>query len=232
MLPVFLPSDGLNFPDPDQADKDGLVAIGGDLSRERLLRAYAMGIFPWYSDDTPILWWSPDPRCVLFPHELHVSRSLRRTLARGHFTITFNRAFEQVIRQCRTVPRPGQNGTWLVEEMVAAYTDLFYKGFALSVETWLDGRLVGGLYGVHLGSVFFGESMFHCAPDASKAAFAHVCRWLADNGCSMIDCQQTTPHMLAFGARELPRGDFLKRLRAALFEPPIQVRLLEYLTRS
>ncbi len=221
MLPVFLPVEGAHFPDPDRADPEGLVAIGGSLSYERLLRAYSMGIFPWYDAATPILWWSPDPRCVLLPQDLHVSRSLRRTLKANHFTITLNRAFAEVIRNCSQAPRPGQNGTWLVPEMIEAYIDLHRRGFALSVEAWLDGALVGGLYGVRFGSVFFGESMFHTVPDASKAAFVHMCRWLIQNGCTLIDCQQTTRYMLRFGAREMPRREFLRRLSNAILDPPI-----------
>lgn len=229
MLPVFLSADTLNFPDPGRADSEGLVAIGGDLSVDRLLRAYTMGIFPWYSAGTPILWWSPDPRCVLLPGDLHVSQSLRRILKRGEFTITFNQAFEQVIRQCAATPRQGQNGTWLLEEMIQAYINLHHKGFALSCEAWHEGQLAGGLYGVHIGSAFFGESMFHAVPNASKAAFAYLCEWLGANGCSMIDCQQTTRHMLGFGAQEMPRKRFLNRLRSALLDPPLQVKVLEYL---
>ena len=221
MLPVFLPKEGAHFPDPDQANPEGLVAIGGSLSHERLLRAYSMGIFPWYGADTPILWWSPDPRCVLLPQDLHISRSLRRTLKTARFTITLNQAFAEVIRRCAESSRPGQSGTWLVPEMIAAYIGLHQRGFALSAETWLNGELVGGLYGVHLGGVFYGESMFHSEPNASKAAFVHICHWLAQNGCTLIDCQQASRYMLHFGARNMPRHEFLRRLSNAILDTPI-----------
>ena len=221
MIPVFLPPDGAHFPDPAQADREGLVAIGGSLSYERLLRAYAMGIFPWYSAETPVLWWSPDPRCVLFPRQLHISGSLRRALASRRFSVTVNHAFSDVIQQCSSVPRPGQNGTWLMPEMIEAYINMHERGFALSAEAWLDTALVGGLYGVCIGSVFFGESMFHHVPNASKTAFALLCQWLGSNGCTLIDCQQTTRYMLRFGAQEMPRREFLRRLSMAILDTPI-----------
>jgi leucyl/phenylalanyl-tRNA--protein transferase len=200
------------FPDPAEADPDGLLAIGGDLSPQRLITAYAGGIFPWYSKGSPILWWSPDPRLVLFPHALHVSASLKRTLNSGRFRFTLDLAFGQVIRACAQAPRPGQDGTWIVPEMVVAYEALHALGLAHSAEAWLDGELAGGVYGVALGSVFFGESMFCSVPNASKALFATLVRWLGARGCTLIDCQQTTAHLLRFGAQEVPRREFLSLL--------------------
>lgn len=204
------------FPDPSEADPDGLLAIGGDLSPRRLVTAYAHGIFPWYAEGSPILWWSPDPRLTLFPAELHVPASLRRVLNSGRFRFTLDAAFGRVIRACAAAPRPGQDGTWIVPEMIAAYEALHGLGFAHSAEAWLEGELVGGVYGVALGGVFFGESMFHTVPNASKALFATLVRWLAGRGCSLIDCQQTTPHMLRFGAREVPRREFLRLVTEGL----------------
>lgn len=214
------------FPDPSEADPDGLLAIGGDLSPRRLLRAYAQGIFPWYSQNSPILWWSPDPRLTLFPRELHVPGSLRRVLNSGRFRFSLDKAFGQVIRACAAAPRPGQDGTWIVPEMIAAYERLHALGAAHSAEAWLGDELVGGVYGVALGSVFYGESMFHTEPNASKAAFATLVRWLEERGCSLIDCQQTTPHMLRFGARELPRREFLRLVAEGLCADALSGRWL------
>jgi leucyl/phenylalanyl-tRNA--protein transferase len=207
------------FPDPEEAEPDGLLAVGGDLSPQRLLAAYASGIFPWYGEDSPILWWSTNPRLTLRPERLHLSRSLRRVLNRGTFTFTMDTAFGTVIRACGAAPRPDQQGTWIVPEMVDAYTALHDLGYAHSVEAWRDGELAGGLYGVSLGSAFFGESMFHAVPDASKAAFAVLVRQLARWGFTLVDCQQTTAHMLRFGAEELQRFRFLTMLREAMSRP-------------
>jgi leucyl/phenylalanyl-tRNA---protein transferase len=204
------------FPDPAEADPDGLLAIGGDLTPERLVAAYAHGIFPWYATGSPILWWSPDPRLTLFPAELHVPGSLRRVINSGRFRFTLDQAFGQVIRACAHVNRPDQDGTWIVPDMIAAYEELHALGLAHSAEAWQNGELVGGLYGVALGSVFFGESMFHAKPDASKALFVKLVRWLGSRGCSLIDCQQTTPHLLRFGARELARREFLRLVAEGL----------------
>ncbi len=204
------------FPDPVEADPDGLLAIGGDLSPQRLVAAYAHGIFPWYSKGSPILWWSPDPWLVLFPQNLHVPASLKRTLNSGCFRFTFDQAFGQVIRACATAPRPDQDGTWILPEMVQAYEALHALGIAHSAEAWLDGELAGGVYGVALGSAFFGESMFCAVSNASKALFATLVRWLGAQGCTLIDCQQTTAHLLRFGAQEIPRREFLARLRDGL----------------
>jgi leucyl/phenylalanyl-tRNA--protein transferase len=207
------------FPSPQEAEPDGLLAVGGDLSPQRLLNAYSCGIFPWYAPRSPILWWSTDPRLVLFPSELHVSRSLRRVLNRGRFQVTFDQAFEEVIRACACAPRPGQEGTWIVPEMVEAYSRLHHLGFVHSVEAWRDDRLVGGLYGVALGRAFFGESMFFSEPDASKVAFVHLVHRLERRQYDLVDCQQTTAHLLRFGAREVRRTEFLQRLALALDHP-------------
>jgi leucyl/phenylalanyl-tRNA--protein transferase len=202
------------FPDPEEADPDGLLAIGGDLTPERLVSAYGCGIFPWYGEESPILWWSPDPRLVLTPARLHVPTSLRRVLNSGRFRFCLDTAFSRVIRACAKAPRPGQEGTWIVPEMVAAYERLHALGLAHSVEAWQDGELVGGVYGVALGSVFFGESMFYARPEASKAAFVRLVRWLGEAGFTLIDCQQTTAHLLRFGASEISRQEFLRRVIA------------------
>jgi leucyl/phenylalanyl-tRNA--protein transferase len=204
------------FPDPDLAEPDGLLAVGGDLSPDRLLRAYADGIFPWYSEETPILWWSPDPRMVLVPAELHVPRSLRRTMRSATFEVRVDTAFGEVIRRCARKERPGQDGTWITEEMIDAYERLHALGFAHSFEAWRGGELAGGLYGVSLGAAFFGESMFADQPDASKVAFASSVEWLRGRGFELVDCQVDTEHLRRFGAREIPRAEFLARLRNAL----------------
>ena len=212
------------FPDPALADPDGLLAVGGDLRPERLLAAYAQGIFPWYDDRSPILWWSPDPRLVLAPRELHVSRSLARTLRRGTYRVTADEAFPRVIRRCAEKGRPGQRGTWITDEMTDAYCELHRLGFAHSFEAWEGDALVGGLYGVSLGTVFFGESMFADAPDASKVAFARGVAWLASRGVGLVDCQVRTDHLVSLGARELPRREFLARVEAALGAPTLRGR--------
>lgn len=207
------------FPDPEEADPDGLLAVGGDLTPQRLLTAYASGIFPWYNDESPILWWSTNPRLVLLPEEFHLPRSLRRVLNQGVFTFTMDTDFTGVIRGCANSPRPGQEGTWIVEDMIEAYVMLHELGYAHSIEAWKDGELAGGLYGVSLGSAFFGESMFFKCSDASKAAFAALVRQLRAWGFTLVDCQQTTRHLLRFGARELPRFRYLALLREALDAP-------------
>lgn len=212
------------FPDPEEADPDGLLAVGGDLSPQRLLTAYSNGIFPWYAEDSPILWWSTNPRLVVIPQEFHTPRSLRRVLNKGTFSFTLDTDFEGVIRGCANSPRPEQEGTWIVEDMVEAYIMLHDIGYAHSVEAWQGGELVGGLYGVSLGSVFFGESMFYKVPDASKAAFAVLVNQLKAWGFTLIDCQQTTDHLLRFGAREMQRFRFLAMLREAMDNPTLEGR--------
>lgn len=211
------------FPDPShaEADPNGLLAVGGDLSPRRLLQAYRAGVFPWYSDDQPILWWSPDPRMVLFPGELHVSRSLRKTLRRGCFEVSVDHAFGQVIRACAG-PRRDGDGTWLLPEMIDAYQTLHELALAHSVEVWQDGELVGGTYGVALGRAFFGESMFSHRTDASKVALVQLVELLRTAAFVFIDCQVYTGHLERLGAREIPRQDFLALLHQALREPPLK----------
>ncbi len=221
-MPVHRLTRQVAFPDPSLAEPDGLLAVGGDLSPERLVAAYALGIFPWFSEGTPILWWSPDPRLVLLPPELHVPRSLARTLKRGAFTFTADRAFEEVMRRCAEVPRPGQDGTWITDGMVEAYVRLHRLGLAHSFEAWDGAALAGGLYGVSLGSAFFGESMFSARPDASKAAFVRSIEWLAGRGVDLVDCQVRTDHLVRFGAREIPRPELLGRLATALERPTLR----------
>jgi leucyl/phenylalanyl-tRNA--protein transferase len=206
-------SDPASFPDPGYAlqEPDGLLAVGGDLSPARLLNAYRQGIFPWYSDGQPILWWSPNPRAVLYPEKLRISRSLRKTLRRAPFRITLDSAFAEVIAAC-SEPRPDQAGTWITEEMRQAYIQLHRIGFAHSVECWEGEALVGGLYGVSLGKVFFGESMFARRSDASKVGFAHLVEQLKLWGFGLIDCQVHTGHLASLGAEDIPREHFLELL--------------------
>lgn len=218
-MPIFRLVDDVVFPPPDYADPSGLLAVGGDLSTERLLEAYHAGIFPWYSDDQPILWWSPDPRLVLQLDDFKLSRSLRKTLRRKVFKVTFDRVFEEVIAACATVSREGQSGTWITPEMEQAYIKLHGLGYAHSVESWFDGQLVGGLYGVSLGRAFFGESMFHRKTDGSKVALATLVEKLRDWQFQFIDSQMTTDHMVSLGAKEISRRIFLKQLTAALKHP-------------
>jgi leucyl/phenylalanyl-tRNA---protein transferase len=215
-MPIFRLVDDVVFPPPDYADPSGLIAIGGDLSSERLLEAYRVGIFPWYSEDQPILWWSPDPRFVLDLDHFKVSRSLEKTLRKRIFHVTFDRVFEEVIAACAAVPREGQSGTWITPEMQEAYNELHGLGYAHSVECWFEGELAGGLYGVSLGKAFFGESMFHRKSDASKVALAVLVDKLQCWGFHFIDSQMTTDHMLRLGADEIPRRIFLKKLHSAL----------------
>jgi len=218
-MPIFRLVDEPIFPPPDYADPSGLLAVGGDLSSERLLEAYRLGIFPWYSDDQPILWWSPDPRLTLDLKDFKISRSLGKTLRKGLFNVTFDRAFEEVIRACASVPRETQSGTWITAEMQEAYINLHGLGYAHSVESWLGAKLAGGLYGVSLGKAFFGESMFHLKSDASKVALATLVAKLKSWDFHFIDSQMTTDHMLNLGAKELSRRVFLKRLQSALRHP-------------
>jgi leucyl/phenylalanyl-tRNA--protein transferase len=217
-VPVFRLDERLIFPPPELAE-EGLLAVGGDLSSERLLLAYATGIFPWYDEGQPILWHSPDPRMVLPAGELHVPRSLERTLRRGTFRFSFDVAFDRVVDACARSPRPGPPGTWLTREMRRAYKQLHREGYAHSAEAWVGDRLAGGLYGVSLGGAFFGESMFARVPDASKAAFVTLVRRLLAWGIALIDCQVSTEHLERFGAREWPRTRFLDELAAALRQP-------------
>ena len=215
-MPVYLLSDNLIFPSPQLAPQEGLLAVGGDLSQERLLLAYRMGIFPWYSKDEPIMWWSPDPRLVLYPSELKVSKSLKKTIKKRLFQVTVDQAFESVIKACAQSRTRMQEGTWIVNDMIAAYCNLHESGLAHSVETWQAGKLTGGLYGVSLGKCFFGESMFTRTSNASKVAFVALVELLKTLNFNLIDCQVTTAHLLSFGAREIPRTRFLKELEKSL----------------
>ncbi|TCJ16381.1 leucyl/phenylalanyl-tRNA--protein transferase [Parasulfuritortus cantonensis] len=218
----MIPWLGLDDPFPDVRralrDPNGLLAAGADLAPERLLSAYRHGIFPWYGPGEPILWWSPDPRMVLEPAAFKTSRSLAKRLRRPDYEVRVDSDFEAVMRAC-AAPRPGQRGTWIVEDMVRAYRDLHALGHAHSVETWLDGELVGGLYGVAVGRMFYGESMFSRVSDASKIALAHLCRQLERWGFGLIDCQMETTHLASLGARPIARSEFLDRLRVLVNLP-------------
>lgn len=224
MLP-WLPASPIEFPPVTQAlrDPDGLLAAGGDLTPEWLLTAYRRGIFPWYGDDQPILWWSPDPRMVLFPEALRVTRSLAKRLRNAGFRVTFNRAFDTVVTAC-AAPRHGQPDTWITDEMREAYTALHELGFARSVEVWQGPRLVGGLYGVAMGAAFFGESMFSHERDASKVALVHLIRAMQAGGGRLVDCQMHTAHLARLGARDVARADFINYLEECLKAPTQQRR--------
>lgn len=206
----------IRFPDPAQAEPDGLVAIGGDLTPERILSAYRQGIFPWYNTGQPILWWSPDPRMVLYPQEFQPRRSLRKALKNSSLSIRFDTAFERVIQACAETPRPNQTGTWITPEMLTAYSALHHQGIAHSVETWDGDTLVGGLYGIALGRIFFGESMFAHQTDASKIAFSHLVHFLKQHKALLLDCQFHTDHLASLGARLVPRSEFLAQLKKGL----------------
>jgi leucyl/phenylalanyl-tRNA--protein transferase len=218
-MPVYLLTGDLVFPPPELAGEGGLLAVGGDLSVPRLILAYRQGIFPWYNPGEPIFWWSPDPRLILEPSDLHVSRRLERIIRQGRFQVTLDRAFKEVIRACSETRMKRGEGTWITPEMIEAYTELHYLGKTHSVETWQGDRLVGGLYGIAMGRVFFGESMFTKVSDASKAAFVTLVRQLSEWGFAMIDCQVTTWHLLSLGAKEIPRHFFLKRLKKLIDLP-------------
>ena len=215
-MPVQRLGSELVFPPPEQAEPGGLLAVGGDLAPDRLLLAYSLGIFPWYDESLPILWHSPDPRMVLVPRELHVPRSLAKLLRRASFEVTLDACFPRVIEACAGTPRGRGEGTWITDEMRAAYLRLHALGFAHSAEAWSGGELAGGLYGVALGACFFGESMFTHRTDASKVAFATLVRQLERWGFELIDCQMHTEHLARFGARDWPRARFLRHLRRAL----------------
>jgi leucyl/phenylalanyl-tRNA--protein transferase len=221
-MPVYRLTDEIIFPPPQLADKTGLLALGGDLGEERLLLAYSHGIFPWYSEDEPILWWSPDPRLVLYPDEIKISKSLEKVINKKVFDVTFDAAFGQVINLCSLAGRRKNEGTWILPEMITAYNALHESGYAHSVEAWKDGVLAGGLYGVSLGRCFFGESMFTIESNASKVAFACLVEHLKENSFLLIDCQVSTGHLKRFGAREIPRSLFLKQLKKALETPTMK----------
>ncbi len=207
-MPVWYLSEQLLFPHPLSASSEGILAIGGDLSPERLKLAYAHGIFPWYSLEEPILWWFPDPRCVMKPDGVVVSKTMHRLLRKNPFRITFDTVFEQVIKKCRSIKRKNQKGTWIQPEMVEAYTKLHEAGYAHSAEVWLENELVGGLYGVAYGKIFFGESMFSLVTDASKFALIMLAELLMKKGFILIDCQENTPHIRSMGADLISAADF------------------------
>lgn len=215
-MPIFQLRDEPIFPDPELAEEEGLLAVGGDLRPERLLTAYSQGIFPWYSEGEPILWFSPNPRMVLHPENFVCSDTLNRLVKSPKYELRIDYDFESVIAACAAIPRPGQDGTWITDEMQSAYNELHRLGFAHSFETYQHGELVGGLYGVSLGTAFFGESMFHTARDASKFAFHALVEFAKSNHFDFIDAQQPTQHLKSLGAKEVPRSQFLKELEESI----------------
>jgi leucyl/phenylalanyl-tRNA--protein transferase len=221
-MPIYRLCEDIIFPPPELASGNGVLAVGGDLSPRRLVEAYRNGIFPWYSDGDPIIWWSPDPRYVLFPDELRVSRSMRQVMRRAVFEISFDRDFRAVIEACRTNRRRHEKGTWIPDDMLEAYSELHDLGLAHSVEAWKDGTLAGGLYGVLLGGCFFGESMFAAVSNASKAAFIALMERLRARGFTLVDCQVHTAHLESLGARGMPRAEFMRLLAEALKMPTLR----------
>ncbi len=215
-MTVFRLSEKIVFPPAFLADSDGLLCVGGDLSCERILCAYRNGIFPWFLKDEHFLWWSPDPRLVLFPQDIKISKSLKKKIKKKYFKITMDQAFEEVIHACSYTRRENNQETWLVDDMIEAYTSLHKKGYAHSVEAWKDGKLAGGLYGISLGGAFFGESMFTLISDASKTALAALCFYLEKLKFDFIDCQVTTKHLISMGAVEISRIEFLCMLQSSL----------------
>ncbi len=210
---------GYRFPSAEEASPEGIVCAGGNLSPGMLLSAYRQGIFPWYSDDEPILWWSPNPRFAVLPETLHVSRSSLRLLRKREYDFSLDRRFGDVIEACAKVPRPGQLGTWILPEMIEAYTKLHELGYAHSLEVWKEGLLVGGLYGISIGGAFFGESMFSLSPGASRAGFLSLALWLFERGFLLIDSQVHTLYVETMGGVDLPRGSYLSKLARALYLP-------------
>ena len=210
------------FPPIEDAEEDGLLAIGGDLNKERLLEAYKNGIFPWYEYGQPILWWSPNPRLILIPAEIKISRSLRKVLNKKYYEVRFDTAFQQVIKNCADVRIEQGKGTWIIPEIQDAYLELYNEGIAHSVESWINGKVVGGLYGVSLGQCFFGESMFSKMNDSSKVALVALVEFSLHYDIKMIDCQMTTQHLLSLGAREIDRQSFLRKLKQYLEKPDIK----------
>ena len=205
-------TDALLFPSPEQASDEGIVAVGGDLKLERVMLAYRKGIFPWFESDDFLLWWSPDPRMVLFPDQVKISKSMRAVLRKKQFEVTFNKAFDDVVEACAKVKRFGQNGTWITPGLMEVYSTLHTQGHAHSVEVWEEGVLVGGLYGIDLGTVFCGESMFSKANNASKVALISLAKELKKNKYKLIDCQVPTQHLASMGAESIPRAEFLTYL--------------------
>lgn len=221
-MPIFQLREEPIFPDPELAEEEGIIAIGGDLRPERLIAAYTQGIFPWFSEGDPILWFSPDPRMVLYPDNFNCSESLSRLVRSGKFELRVDHNFQKVIQSCAKAPRPGQDGTWITLDMQDAYIRLHEMGLAHSFETYLEGELVGGLYGVSLGSAFFGESMFHRERDASKFAFHALVDFATKHKFDFIDAQQPTKHLKSLGAQEVPRSRFLKQLSSSQRKPTHQ----------
>lgn len=221
-MPVYQLPDEPFFPNPEEASDEGLLAVGGDLSPQRLVAAYANGIFPWYNQDDPIMWWSPNPRMVLFPDKFKVAKSLRQTIKKQKFEFRIDTAFSEVIESCKTIPRKDEDGTWITEEMKQAYIYLHKLGLAHSFESWQNDRLVGGLYGISLGRTFFGESMFSKVSDASKIAFYNLCQFSIRHKLQFIDCQIPNSHLFSLGAEEISRSDFLNLLGEALKEKTMQ----------
>ncbi len=215
-MPIFELSKEILFPDPELADPSGILAVGGDLSPQRLLQAYKTGVFPWFNEGDPIVWWSPDPRTVLYPAEVKVSHSMRKVLRDKKFKVTLDHAFEAVIAQCKAQKRVGQKGTWITQEMLEAYVQLHEQGYAHSVEVWIDHVLMGGLYGVSIGGVFAGESMFSKTSNASKVAFITLARLLEQLKFTMLDCQVYTKHLASLGAHEISREQYLEELSRGL----------------
>ncbi len=215
-FPYISEEEEFLFPSVETASEEGIVAMGGNLSPGMLLSAYRQGIFPWYSEGEPILWWSPDPRMVLFPDKIHISRSMTRTFKRNYFTYSLDQNFESVMRSCGGIKREGQDSTWILEEMIEGYMELHRLGYAHSVEVRQEGNLVGGLYGLSLGSVFFGESMFSAVADASKAGYILLVKALQRKGFSLVDCQVYTPHLASLGGETIGRNTYLALLKRAL----------------
>jgi leucyl/phenylalanyl-tRNA--protein transferase len=215
-FPFLSPNQRCQFPPPEEAKHHSVVAWGGNLSPGMLLSAYEQGLFPWYGEDDPVIWHSPDPRFVIFPEKLHVSKSMQKILMQKTFTVTFNKDFKGVITSCSKAKRPGQHGTWITNDIIEAYTELHRLGWAHSAEAYLDGELAGGCYGILIGEIFFGESMFSKKPNASKAAFITLARMLFEKGLRLIDCQQHTPHLGSLGAEDISRTKFIALLRDAV----------------
>lgn len=209
---MFFVNNRLEFPPVEKADAEGLLAVGGDLTPERLILAYQNGIFPWFNEDSLIMWWSPDPRMVLFPSQIKIAKSMRKILKEDTFKLTKNTCFEKVLEQCSSIKRAGQEGTWITQDMRKAYLELHQRGYAKSYEVWQENELVGGLYGVDLGTVFCGESMFSTVSNASKFAFIKMAQELEEKQYKLIDCQLHTTHLESLGAKEIPRAEFLKFL--------------------
>jgi leucyl/phenylalanyl-tRNA--protein transferase len=215
-VPIHILTSKIEFPDPTSATEDGLLAVGGDLTPERLIEAYSKGVFPWYSDGQPILWFSPDPRMVLYPGNFKCSTSLQRDIQSNRFEVRIDTAFTEVIRSCASAPRPGQEGTWITSDMIDAYIEMHHLGYAHSFETFHKEKLVGGLYGLSLGAAFFGESMFHIESNASKIAFYQLVTFAKKHGFDFIDAQTPSSHLQSLGATSVPRNRFLKELQSTL----------------